>query len=187
MTKSYNLDKHPEADYTPGDIGPPQGRETMTNDFISRAVGDFIEKGAALEHARWGRWQKHLHSKCEEIRHAGGTDAEIFEGLLIDADDVERWERQIATDYADLSEQEKESDRKEVREYLPLLIDLLHEHAKWIEERVVPETPYAKTDNWIYDMVPHEMLKEIESNSEIDGWDDCRAAILAAFKEITGV
>ena len=32
-----------------------------------------------------------------------------------------RWDRQIDTKYADLSEEEKESDRKETRNYLPLL------------------------------------------------------------------
>ena len=32
-----------------------------------------------------------------------------------------RWERQIATTYAELSEKEKESDREQVRPYLPLI------------------------------------------------------------------
>lgn len=59
---------------------------------------------ASLEHARWGRWQAYLHSKCSR-----GDDG----SLTIPAGLVERWERQIATDYALLSEAEKDSDRKE--------------------------------------------------------------------------
>lgn len=41
--------------------------------------------------------------------------------LLIPADLVERWERQIDTPYASLSENEKESDREQVYSYLPLI------------------------------------------------------------------
>lgn len=36
-----------------------------------------------------------------------------------------RWERQIATSYAELSEEEKEKDREQVRPYLPLIQSLL--------------------------------------------------------------
>lgn len=34
---------------------------------------------------------------------------------------VEKWERQIATRYAELSETEKESDREQVRKYLSFI------------------------------------------------------------------
>jgi hypothetical protein len=34
---------------------------------------------------------------------------------------VARWEQQMATPYADLSEPEKESDREQVRLYLPVI------------------------------------------------------------------
>jgi hypothetical protein len=34
---------------------------------------------------------------------------------------VARWERQINTQYPDLAADEKESDREQVRKYLPLL------------------------------------------------------------------
>lgn len=79
----------------------------------------FVEEGAALEHARWSRWQAYLHMflTYHEIKDGDRTIA----CYLLSADVYERWERQIATEYKELSEEEKESDRKEVREYLPLV------------------------------------------------------------------
>ena len=44
--------------------------------------------------------------------------------LIIPSKLVAQWERQIATDYADLSEKEKESDRDQVRRYWPLITKL---------------------------------------------------------------
>lgn len=46
---------------------------------------------------------------------------------MLPADLVQRWEKQIAMSYADLTESEKESDREQVRRYLPLIIDGLAE------------------------------------------------------------
>ena len=71
----------------------------------------FVEQGANLEHDRWTRWQKYMFSK-------GTVDADgIFH---LPKEFVDRWFRQIDTKYADLSEPEKESDRKEARQYLPI-------------------------------------------------------------------
>lgn len=69
-------------------------------------AGNIIEVLAAVEHQRWSHWQAYLHGVCE--RNDDGS-------LTIPAALVERWERQIATPYDDLSEVEKESDRAEVR------------------------------------------------------------------------
>ena len=65
---------------------------------------DIIEKLADFEHDRWSRWQKHLFSKC--IINKDGS-------LTIPKEFVDRWTRQMETDYINLSEQEKDSDRKE--------------------------------------------------------------------------
>ena len=81
-------------------------------------MSDLFEKLAAIEHERWADWQRYLHSKCGRIVGTGGS-------LAIPAELVEQWERQIATPYADLSEKEKESDREQVRKYLPLIVDAL--------------------------------------------------------------
>jgi hypothetical protein len=45
--------------------------------------------------------------------------------LMIPADLVQRWQKQIDTPYAELSEKEKESDREQVRRYVPLIIQAL--------------------------------------------------------------
>ncbi|MGH3299844.1 MAG: hypothetical protein ACRDP7_49475 [Trebonia sp.] len=73
-----------------------------------------MEKLADAEHERWSHWQRHVHSKCE--RADDGS-------LVIPAHLVERWERQISTPYSALSEEEKESDREQVRRYLPIIAD----------------------------------------------------------------
>jgi hypothetical protein len=84
------------------------------------------EELAAMEHARWAHWQAYLHSRCSI-----GQDG----SLSIPPELVERWEHQIGTPYALLSESEKDSDRRLADKYLalvqrqlrvPQLVDLLH-------------------------------------------------------------
>lgn len=66
---------------------------------------EFIEQLANIEHIRWVKWQKYLHSVCQENKDGS---------LTISENSVNRWNRQIETPYTELSEKEKESDRKEV-------------------------------------------------------------------------
>jgi hypothetical protein len=75
-----------------------------------------VERLAAIEHERWAHWQRFVHDQCE--RRDDGS-------LVIPADLAVRWEAQIATPYAELSEQEKDSDREQVRRYLPTIVDVL--------------------------------------------------------------
>lgn len=72
-----------------------------------------IEALADAEHASWAHWMNYLFSQCSQPK---GTNYLIIPGLL-----VERWKRQAATSYAELTEQEKQSDRDEVRKILPLI------------------------------------------------------------------
>ena len=76
------------------------------------SADELLEWLAAAEHESWVRWMRYLFSKC--ATHPDGS-ATIPPGL------VARWARQTATDYADLSEQEKESDREEVRRIFPII------------------------------------------------------------------
>lgn len=71
-----------------------------------------FEQLAAIEHQRWADWQAYFFSKCEQ-REDGA--------LIVPAGYVNALLLQIATPYADLTEQEKESDREEVRRYWHLL------------------------------------------------------------------
>lgn len=88
----------------------------MTRKDIEDALQDILENLALIEHERWSHWQSYMHTKGS--RQADGS-------LLIPADLVAQWDRQIAMPYAELSEKEKESDRDQVRKYLPVIIEAL--------------------------------------------------------------
>ena len=91
----------------------------MLKDILKQIEEDFIEKGAELEHDRWTRWQKYMFSKMQYSEYKDGE--KTMACYILPADLWERWNRQIDTPYSELSEQEKESDRKETRNYLPLI------------------------------------------------------------------
>ncbi len=78
----------------------------------AQVLDGLLERLAAVEHQRWAHWQEYMHSKG--ARQADGT-------LVLPADLVERWDQQIATAYAELSDDEKESDREQVRAYLDII------------------------------------------------------------------
>jgi len=58
--------------------------------------------------------------------------------MMIPASLVEHWDRQVHTKYADLTGQEKESDREQVRKFAHLVGD-----QKWIDALEA-----AGVDNW---------------------------------------
>jgi len=92
----------------------------MADEEVARILDGLIEKLAAVEHARWAHWQRYVHSKA--LRQPDGS-------LVLPAALVAQWERQIATDYPDLDDKEKASDREQVRQYLPLIADALNDRA----------------------------------------------------------
>jgi hypothetical protein len=75
-----------------------------------------MENLASIEHERWAHWQRYMHSKGE--RRPDGS-------MVIPADLVAQWSRQIETPYEALTPDECESDREQVRRYLPAVIDAL--------------------------------------------------------------
>lgn len=116
-------------------------------DVIKQQVDRFVEDGAELEHARWARWQAHVFARATKNQDGSYT---------ISASDAERWQRQIDADYKDLSEPEKESDRREVREYIPLITTAMHaaahatEKAGEVEEVALPTRPCVNAEQHMF-------------------------------------
>lgn len=67
-------------------------------DIVQDCCLIYKEKLAEFVHQQWSEWMKYMFSKC-------GTNNTIPDGY------VERWKRQMNTEYINLSEEEKESDR----------------------------------------------------------------------------
>jgi hypothetical protein len=74
------------------------------------------EKLAALAHDQWSGWMEYLFSKTDKFEIEGRAA-----GVVIPNWAVERWRRQMKTPYAELPEEEKESDRKEADRVLSLM------------------------------------------------------------------
>jgi hypothetical protein len=73
---------------------------------------EIIEKLAVMIHEQWSGWMKYLFDKG--IFKKDGT-WEMPKWA------VERWKRQMKTEYNDLSEEEKESDRIEAKKFIEIL------------------------------------------------------------------
>ena len=78
---------------------------------------DLIEILADIEHERWSKWMRYMFD-CGAFDVTDGT-------WTMPADKVVRWQQQMKTPYAELSDREQESDREEVRTTLRALIDWL--------------------------------------------------------------
>jgi hypothetical protein len=81
---------------------------------------EFKERVANLCHEQWSGWMEYLFSKCA---HKPKGD------FIIPSNLVKRWKRQVDTPYEDLSEEEKDSDRKEADKFVKLFSDKVIEIA----------------------------------------------------------
>lgn len=90
----------------------------MDSDKVRAKLGAAIDTLADIEHDRWSHWQKYMHTKGE--RQPDGS-------LLIPADLGAQWDCQIQTPFAELTDDEKDSDRDQVRKYLPTVAKILSE------------------------------------------------------------
>ncbi len=77
-----------------------------------------IEKMAEMEHIRWAKWQNYLHSFL--------TWNNEIQAWVLPHEKKDHWQMQIHTPYQMLSEKEKESDRDQVKPYLPLIQSQKH-------------------------------------------------------------
>lgn len=82
-----------------------------------------MEKLAAIEHERWSDWQAWCHKVLREQLNPNGVNNDL-------EDVLKRWDKQIATPYDKLSEQEKWSDREQVMRYWPLIQEWVTTAAK---------------------------------------------------------
>lgn len=86
----------------------------MDRASAEKVLDSLMEKLAFIEHERWAHWQRYVHDKGE--RQADGS-------LVIPEELVARWEQLIATPYCKLTEEEKQSDRDQVRRYVQAIVD----------------------------------------------------------------
>ena len=76
---------------------------------------ELLESLASIQHDIWSHWMCWMFGQgCQNI--ADGT-------WTMPKEKVDRWMRQMRTKYAELSEGEKESDRKEAEKVLSVFID----------------------------------------------------------------
>lgn len=71
-----------------------------------------LEELASIEHERWSHWQRFMHDKGR--RQPDGS-------LIIPSELVEKWDRLLNTPYSQLTDKERESDREQVKRYLPVV------------------------------------------------------------------
>lgn len=157
MIKKFHCSKHgyvkPNYELSCPDCHTSTPTPTPTT---PKEIDELREKLADIEHQRWSDWQKYLHSKCFTADH--NTDGLVCwcnpqiemmpnlnnvilhkEHLVIPEESVKHWERQINTPYAELSEVEKDSDRKQVDRYIDLIKTFFHQKYAELLESVIPE------------------------------------------------
>lgn len=88
----------------------------IINDFKAVENSGVRELLAAYAHKAWSGWMKHLFGKC--ILNEDGT-------ATMPVWAVKRWQRQMMTDYQDLPDLEKQSDREEADRMLGIVKDFL--------------------------------------------------------------
>jgi hypothetical protein len=124
---------------------------------------NFQDSLAEIEHERWSDWQ----AWCHKILRENCPSPEL-EAVL------ERWDRQIATTYKDLTESEKQSDRDQVNRYLPLFKDYIE--AQQPEEREVSKHSAKNQTEFIEDMqtVGHNQGVQQYKSNLLEGLSDER-------------
>jgi len=129
---------------------------------------EFIEKGAALEHARWARWQNYLHTFL-----VWNNEIQMW---TLPHEKKEWWDSEIRTPYSQLTEKQKESDRKEVREYLPIINKIIthttEQTARQTREEVLRDIlsatePYEGS-KWLNNITPENLRKVILSEQPLE-------------------
>lgn len=82
---------------------------------------------ADVQDAIWAHWMKYQFSVC--IKNEDGS-------LTIPAEKVERWTRQMNTDYSELTDKEQESDRHQADKTVEVInAQMKVDCYKWVGEK----------------------------------------------------
>ena len=76
------------------------------------ASNELRERIADMQHRIWTHWMRYFYTQC--IPNPDGT-------FTIPVEKTEHWRRQMTTDYCDLTEKEKDSDRSQADKILKVL------------------------------------------------------------------
>lgn len=117
----HNQDEEPDEYHTDHDKSCPVSLINSifdgTYEYFNKPESGNIPNGmreatADVQHQIWAHWMKYVFSICPQQEDGS---------VVIPADKVERWKRQVDTPYKELSEKEKESDRHQADKVLEAL------------------------------------------------------------------
>jgi hypothetical protein len=91
---------------------PEDEEEGDYSGTLEECATKMLEKSAALEHEQWAHWTGYMLKVLLDAHPELGKDENVIQ-----------WSRQIITDYKDLSEKEKESDREWARKSIAIYAD----------------------------------------------------------------
>jgi len=78
---------------------------------MGNELDNLVEDLADVSHQIWSHWMSYMMTQ--------GTYTDM--GWIMPLEKVERWTRQMETDYADLTEREKDSDRSQAHKIMKVL------------------------------------------------------------------
>ena len=125
-----------------------------------KPVDELRERLAAIEHQRWSDWMEYMF----DCAIKSGSDDIGIRTCGWPTKQFEHWQRQIETDYEDLSTKEKASDMEQVDRYWPLIeAYIAQSHLGWLDS-VLPE----EQEETHPDMNAQEVGEIIDFNQAID-------------------
>ena len=135
-----------------------------------KTVDELKQQLAAIEHERWAEWQKY----CHEVLRENNPSPE-------QGDILERWDKQIATPYAELSAKEKASDMEQVDRYWSLIEALIQSELNnaqlQLQTAVLAAAPKDRTAILSAD-------GQAIAKSYMDGFNMCRALYIVALQQL---
>lgn len=167
-------------------------------EFEEKLEEDLMEKLAGIEHQRWADWQEHIM----DIALKSGSDDIGIRTFGWDTEKVKTWEEQIETLYSELSEEDKEKDREQVRRYLPILNSWLSKAFEEVRQearnealvKILEADEYIKSFKSSLLAEVEKMKKETEEITvfdkiaeAIDGGEKMKVAIGARLQALTDI